>query len=68
MEVKTALRTIQVDYVCPNCEIGLLITVKEFQFRNPAVYIHKCDKCNRSYKLNKSYPYYEYEVINAKKK
>lgn len=65
MEVKREVKTTQVDYICPNCETGELISTEESLLSTiPPRYPHKCNECKFTYVLDNKYPHYEYEIIN----
>jgi len=55
--------TYEVEYLCDDCGVpvdstGMIFTVC------PAIYEHKCSKCNRIYNFGISYPYIKREYSN----
>ena len=62
METKKDLRTIEVDYECPNCEVGKLRPTGKKLLSNPPQYPHKCTECEYKETFRgKTYPYIVYE-------
>lgn len=65
MEIKREVKTIQVDYMCPNCKTGELESItRDVLSTTPPKYPHKCNVCKFTYTLDTEYPHYEFEVIN----
>lgn len=58
MEEITELRTVRVDYKCPNCGEGYLRPSNDGQTINPPMYPHKCTNCEYTETFNNIiYPY-----------
>jgi uncharacterized protein (DUF983 family) len=55
METIKKVKTIQVDYECPKCQVGKLLS-------QPPQYPHKCTECDFTETfIDKTYPYITYE-------
>jgi hypothetical protein len=64
MEEKREVRTFEVDYKCPKCDVGYLRPTGIVCDNNPPTYPHKCTNCdyNKVIKDHK-YPYLVYEPV-----
>ena len=65
MEVKAELKTISVDYECPECKKGCLRPTRKVLLSKPPKYPHVCDQEGCDYKMTfkKKYPYIYYEEV-----
>ena len=58
METTKEVKTIQVDYECPKCEVGKLRPTGQKLLSNPPQYPHKCTECDFTETFrDKTYPY-----------
>ncbi len=64
METKREVKTIQVDYVCPECDYGKLRPIGTVLTTYPVQFPHKCTECDYTNTFSIEYPYLEYETIN----
>ena len=64
MEQKREVKTMQVDYICPKCEVGNLRPLLNALMTYPIKYPHQCNVCNYYEVFSIQYPYLEYETIN----
>lgn len=65
MEFGEEVKTIQVDYECPNCEVGRLRPNGNVLSTYPAQYPHSCNVCDYTKTFNKTYPYLEYQTFKS---
>lgn len=62
METTKEVKTIQVDYDCPKCEVGKLRPTGQKLLSYPLQYPHKCTECDFTETFRgKTYPYIIYE-------
>ena len=64
MEERKEVKTFEVDFKCPKCNIGYLRPTGIVCDNNPPTYPHKCNNCDYS-KVMKGhkYPYLVYEPV-----
>ena len=64
MEEKKEVRTFEVDFKCPKCDIGYIRPTGIPVGGNPIQYPHKCNNCDY-YEIMKGYqyPYHVYEPL-----
>ncbi len=66
MEQRTEVKTIQVDFKCPKCNIGFMRPTGYGFTTNETHWPHRCDSLRCDYEeqfINKTYPYIVYEPI-----
>lgn len=64
MEQKREVKTVQVDYKCPECKIGFLRPTGTIFATNPPQIPHKCNNCGYGQTFTGvSYPYIDYEPV-----
>lgn len=63
METKKEVKTILVDYKCPECEDGYLRPTERVLTTHPPKYPHDCNapECDNTEVFTKTYPYTTYE-------
>ena len=63
-EIKKYLQPVEIRYVCDDCG-GDVVPTGEVLTSESLKYKHKCNKCNKEYIFNKSYPHMttEYRTI-----
>lgn len=63
-ETRIEVRTIRVDYLCPNCGLDYLRPTGEFFTSLPPQYTHRCNQCQYVEAIRgKTYPYIDYEEV-----
>lgn len=62
-EEKKEVKTVQVDYKCPQCETGYLRPTGQVLLCNPPKYPHRCnnERCEYKEVFRKTYPQIVYE-------
>lgn len=67
MEIKNEVKSVQVDYRCPECKIGFLRPTGIVYSTYPPKFPHKCNNINCNYMetfTDKKYPYVEYVNVS----
>lgn len=67
-ETRKEVKQVQVDYLCPKCNIGHLRSTGTVLTSNPPQFPHKCNNCDYMETFrDKQYPYIDYEEIKNQK-
>jgi len=67
-ETRKDVKQVQVDYLCPKCNIGHLRPTGTVFPTNPPQFAHKCNNCDYMETFLKQYPYIDYvEIITNPK-
>ena len=65
-EMKTAVRTFKIDYVCDECGEGRMRPSGFVYDTNPPSYVHACNKCGNGGEFSWQYPYTVTEEVDAR--
>lgn len=52
MEARVEVNTYELDYKCPECDIGVLICIGRILMTKPIRYHHECNNCNHKCDLS----------------
>ena len=62
MEIRRKVKTVMVEYQCPECKVGKLEPTGRCYSTAPPQYPHKCTDCDYTETFfGKTYPYLDYE-------
>lgn len=64
MEIKTEVKTFEVDMICDDCKRGKMRNNGICYPMNPPLYPHFCTNCNKQESYHFTYPYTTHEKIN----
>jgi hypothetical protein len=66
MEKRQEVRTVQVDYECTHCKVGVLSYSANVATTSTFKYYHRCNVCDSGGIFEKKYPYIDYIIKESK--